>query len=190
MAAGKMDPVVSDPPFERWTKLECPGVGEVRRIDAVNMPELIHLAASDQLLSDLPWPDLRKIKDLDVEGCQFVTLDLYRAPTLESVFAGGSENLVALDAHGIASLGNLAFGGSPQLVAVDITGCTSLTYLYGVSCALDQATVDHILTELVAGGQTHGYMAIGMGANASPSDPDGLAMKAILIDRGWMINTN
>ena len=50
--------------------------------------------------------------------------------------------------------------------------------------------VDQLLADLVTNGATGGYLQLRGGTNSPPSDPDGLALKAILLDRGWTIYTN
>ena len=57
---------------------------------------------------------------------------------------------------------------------------------------LDPVTesVDQILSDVVGNGLTDGYLRIDGTGTAAPSDPDGLALKATLISRGWTVYTN
>ena len=89
-----------------------------------------------------------------------------------------------------AGLNNLDVYYCQSLVDLDITGCTNLRYIYAYGCAFDEAMVDQLLVDLAANGVTNGYLRINGGSNSPPSDPDGLALKAILIDRGWNIYHN
>ena len=99
-------------------------------------------------------------------------------------------SLVSVDAHGNTSLSDLDVYYCQSLAYLDVTGCTSLRYIYAYGCAFDEAMVDQLLADLVANGTTGGYLQLRGGTNAPPSDPDGLALKAILLDRGWTIYTN
>jgi len=53
-----------------------------------------------------------------------------------------------------------------------------------------QAAVDQILSDVVGNGLNDGYLRIDGTGTAAPSDPDGLALKATLISRGWTVYTN
>jgi hypothetical protein len=190
MRAWKTEPVITDPPMEQWTRLDLPSTGEVQRLDAVNMANLDRLYCDYNPLTTLPWHDLQGVDYLGIYGCQFETLELWRLPNLRYCYAGYNYSMVSLDAQNATTLTNLDIYYCYSLVYLDVTGCTSLRYVFAYGCAFDEAMVDQLLTDLVANGVLNGYLRIDGGTNAPPSDPDGLALKAILIDRGWTVYTN
>ena len=71
-----------------------------------------------------------------------------------------------------------------------MSGCTALRYVYASNAELDEAAVDQLLTDLVINAVSDGYLTISGGNNAPPSDPDGLALKTVLIDRSWNVYHN
>lgn len=183
-------PVVSDPPMHEWTLLQLPYDGSVTEITHMNMRNLQEMYCDYTPLTSLPWDELGTLNYLSIYGCAFVTLDLWQAPNLAYVYAGDNYELVTIDAHGNPTLNNLDVGYCNLLANLDISGCTNLRYVYASGCAFDEALVDQLLADLVANGVTNGYLRINSGTSAPPSDPDGLALKAILIDRGWSIYHN
>jgi len=183
-------PIVSKPPMREWSMLQLPYGGGITEITHINMRGLQELYCDDNPLTTLPWDELRNLYFLGIYYCAFVRLDLWQAPNLGYVYAGDNYNLVTVDAHGNTSLNNLDVYYCQSLVHLDITGCTNLRYIYAYGCAFDEAMVDQLLADLAANGVTNGYLRINGGGSAPPSDPDGLAIKAILIDRGWNIYTN
>jgi hypothetical protein len=106
------------------------------------------------------------------------------------VYAGGNYDLLLVDAHDNTSLNNLDVYYCTSLTDLDISGCTSLRYIYAYGCAFDEMLVGQLLADLIANGVSDGYLQINGGTNSPPSDPDGLAMMAVLIDRGWTVYTN
>jgi len=190
MRAWKMEPVIADPPVEQWHVLQLPRSGEVRHLTSLNMPGLNELRCDYSPLTTLPWNDLRNLCYLSIYGCQFEALDLWRLPNLGYCYAGSNYSLVSVDAHSNASLNTLDICYCQSLAYLDVTGCTSLRYIYAYGCAFDEAMVDQLLADLVTNGTTNGCLQLAGGTNAPPSDPDGLALEAILLDRGWTIYTN
>jgi len=162
-------PVVSDPPMREWYMLQLPWSGEVTEIRRLNMPDLQELYCDGNPLTALPWDELQN---------------------LYSCYAGDNYDLETVDAHDMPNLGDIDVYYCQSLTTLDISGCTNLSYIYAYGCAFDQAMVDQLLADLVANGATNGYLRISSGSSAPPSDPDGLALKAILIDRGWSIYHN
>jgi len=183
-------PVVSKPSMRDWTLLQLPYDGSVTEITHMNMRNLQEMYCDYNPLTTLPWDELGNLYYLGIYGCAFVTLDLWQAPNLGYVYAGDNYDLVTVDAHDNTTLNDLETSYCPLLANVDISGCTSLRYIYAYGCAFDEAMVDQLLADLVANGTTNGYLRINSGSSAPPSDPDGLALKAILIDRGWNIYHN
>jgi hypothetical protein len=190
MPAWKMEPVISDPPMEQWNMLQLPWSGGVLRLDGINMPNLQNLYCDGSPLTNLPWGDLRNLNVLGIYNCQFQALDLWRLPSVSHVYAGGNYALLTVDAHDNASLMTLDIYTCESLSNLDISGCTSFDSLYAYGCSFNESLVDQILGDLVATGVSDGYLQLYGGTNAPPSDPDGLAMMAVLIDRGWTVYTN
>ena len=183
-------PVVSEPPMREWYMLQLPWSGEVTEIRRLNMPGLQELYCDGNPLTDLPWDELQNLYYLSVYDCAFVTLDLWQMPNLYSCYAGDNYDLETVDAHDMSNIGDLDLYYCQSLTTLDISGCTNLGYIYAYGCAFDEAMVDQLLADLVANGTTGGYLRINSGSSAPPSDPDGLALKAVLIDRGWNIYHN
>ena len=190
MPAWKMEPIISDPPMEQWSMLQLPWSGGVRRLDGINMPNLQELYCDGNPLTNLPWGDLKNLNFLGIYNCQFQTLELWRLSSVSYVYAGDNYDLFSVDAHDNTSLNNLDVYYCTLLADLDISGCTSLRYIYAYGCAFDELLVDQILADLIANGVSDGYLRINGGTNSPPSDPDGLAMMAVLIDRGWNVYTN
>jgi len=190
MPAWKMEPIISDPAMEQWSRLQLPWSGGVRRLDGINMPNLQELYCDGNPLTNLPWGDLKNVNFLGIYDCQLQTLELWRLPSIMYVYAGDNYELLSVDAHDNTSLNNLDVYYCTSLVDLDISGCTSLRYIYAYGCAFDEVMVDQLFADLVANGVNDGYLRINGGASSPPSDPDGLAMMAVLIDRGWTVYTN
>lgn len=190
MPAWKIEPVISDPPMEQWSMLQLPWSGGVRRLDAINMPNLQNLYCDGNPLTNLPWGDLKNLNLLGIYNCQFQSLEIWRLSNISSVYVGGNADLFSVDAHGNASLINLDVYSCELLSNLDVSGCTSLRSLYAYGCAFDELLVDQLLADLIANGVSDGYLQISDGTTSPPSDPDGLAMMAVLIDRGWTVYTN
>ena len=183
-------PVVSKPQMLEWTLLQLPYDGSVTEITHMNMRNLEEMYCDYNPITSLPWDELGSLYYLGIYGCAFVMLDLWQAPNLGYVYASDNYDLVTVDAHDNTSLNDLDVSYCPLLTTIDISGCSNLGYIYAYGCAFDQAMVDQLLADLVANGTTNGYLRITSGSSAPPSDPDGLALKAILIDRGWNIYHN
>ena len=101
-----------------------------------------------------------------------------------------SPDLVEVDAHGNTSLCDLDLYYCESLVWMDLLGCIYLEAIYAYGCALPQAAVDQVLADLVANGTANGYLQLNGPGNAPPSNPGGIALKNILISRGWTVYTN
>lgn len=190
MPAWKAEPLITYPSMEQWPMLNLPWWGFVERIDGINMPNLTELYCDYQPLTTLPWNDLRNLNYLGVYNCAFEMLELWRLPNLYGCYADENYNLIEVDAHGNTNLSDLGVYYCQSLVSVNLQGCTNFHYLYAYGCALPQEAVDQLLADLVANGTTGGYLEMGGGSNAAPSDPDGIALKNILISRGWSIYGN
>ena len=190
MPAWKMEPVIAHPPMEQWYVLQLPWSGNIERLDGINMPNLSDLYCDHNQLTTLPWDDLQNLYYLGIYACSFETLELWRIGNLYSCWAGDNYDLVSVDAHDMQNLSSLDIYYCQSLTYLDVSGSTNMRYIYAYGCAFDEAMVDQLLTDLIANGTTNGYLRINGGTSAPPSDPDGLALKAILIDRGWSIYTN
>jgi len=190
MPAWKMEPIIADPPMEQWYMLQLPWSGDVQRLDGINMPNLYELYCDGNPLTTLPWNDVRNLYYLGIYYCAFETLELWRLPSLYYCWAGNNYNLVEVDARGNTSLSDLDVYWCQSLAWIDLLGCTNFRYLYAYGCALSQEAVDQVLVDLVANGTTNGYLQLNGPYNAPPSDPDGIALKNILISRGWLVYTN
>lgn len=183
-------PVVADPPMREWNILALPFDGTVNEVSRLDMPNLMELYCDGNPIDSLPWDALPSLVYLYAYSCNFIQMDLWQAPSLTYVYAGDNNNLIVLDAHDNISLDNIDFYGCTALSVIDLNGCTSLRYVYMQNCNFSVAAVDQMLTDLVNNGVTNGYLRINGGGSASPSNPDGLALKAILIDRGWNVYHN
>ncbi len=190
MPAWKAEALITYPPLEQWPMLVLPWSGFVQRIDGINMPNLIELICENQPLTTLPWNDLRNLISLDVYGSALIRLELWRLPKLNGCYASDSSTIIDVDAHGNTSITELNVYFCASLVSVNLQGCTNMRYLYLMGCALSQIMIDQVLTDMVAGGVTNGYLDMSSGTNAAPSNPDGIALKNTLISRGWTVTTN
>ena len=279
MAVWKQEPIICEPPMEQWSYFQFPYMGDIQRIDAINLPNLSELSLDSQAsLTEFPWQDVPNIQYLNLYYCGFVELPLWKIPALVSCYCYDNLNLLSVDAHGqvnltslnvsyssaltslnltgclglntlnlssLSSLANLDFSTcsnlssinlnysdgiteidlSPcsnlsncslsncdgltsinvsvcpnldrlylyrceQLTDVNLTGCGQLDYVYLRYMPFDQTAVDQILEDLVINDASDGYLRIDGTGTAAPSDPDGLALKATLISRGWTVYTN
>jgi hypothetical protein len=180
-------PLVSTPPMSQWSMLQLPWTGEVTEIKHVNMRNLRELYCDYTPLASLPWNELGALQYLYVYGTALATLELWQMPNLYSCYASDNYNLVTVDAHDAPTLSDLDVAYCQSLLTLNVLGCSNLRYIYAYGAALPQVAVDQVLSDLVTNGATSGYLQINGPYNAPPSDPDGLAQKAILISRGWTI---
>ena len=183
-------PVVADPPMREWTLVSLPWDSSVSEVSHINMPNLYEMYCDYNPIQSLPWGELPSLSYLSVYGCDFYELDLWKAPNLSYIYAGYNENLITVDAHDQTVIDSLDLYGCTAIESMDFSGCTSLRYIYAQNCNFSVAAVDQLLTDLVNNGGTNGYLRINGGGSASPSDPDGLALKAVLVDRGWNVYHN
>lgn len=191
MPAWNAEALIAHPPVEQWTMLTLPWEGFVERIDGLNMPNLrVLYCDNNSMLATLPWNDLKNLVTLGAYSCGLKTLELWRMPNLSGCYASENYSLTQVDAHGNSSLTNLDVYFCGALASINIRGCINLKYLYAYACSLPQTAVDQILTDLVVNGTTSGYVDLIGGNNAPPSSPDGIALKNVLISRGWTITTN
>jgi len=279
MAVWKQEPIICEPPMEQWSFFYFPYMGNLQRVDAMNMPNLSELYLDSQAsLTEFPWQDVPSLQYLNLYYCGFVELPLWKIPALEYCYCYDNYSLLSVDAHGQTNLTSLNVSYSTAVTAVNVTGCTglntinlsslsslanldistcsalaslnlnscdgittlatascpslnrlslyycdgftaldisnhvplenlylyrceslgdvnligcdSLDYIYIRYCPLDQAAVDQILSDVVGNGLNDGYLRIDGTGTAAPSDPDGLALKATLISRGWTVYTN
>jgi len=109
----------------------------------------------------------------------------------------GAASLTAVYFDTVRKCTSMAFGFafcttlSTFLVTDTANGFDEITNLAGafVSCALSQASVDHILLLCVNGGQSTVTLGLNGGTNATPS-ATGLDYKATLVSRGWTVIHN
>lgn len=153
---------------------------------------------SNPLLTTISFDALVTVTTSALNCAANVALTTFNAPLLTTI--------VSLSLSGCTSLTTLSL---PSLVtasglnAMNCSGCTALTtvslpnYLPSntraqnfSNCALDQASVDHILARCVANAAyVSGTISLNGGTNATPSAA-GLADKATLVARGCTVNTN
>ncbi|NLE59418.1 MAG: hypothetical protein GX616_13735 [Planctomycetes bacterium] len=183
-------PIVSTPPMREWYMLQLPWSGEVSEIKHVNMRNLQELYCDYSQLTTLPWDELKNLYYLGIYGCYFTSLELWQMPNLYSCYADENYGLVWVDAHDLANLGDLNLYYCQSLTDLDVSGCSNLRYIYAYGCAFDEAMVDQLLADLVANGTTNGYLQMNGPYNSPPSSPDGVALKNILISRGWSVYTS
>ena len=183
-------PIVSQPPMREWTFLSLPWDSSVTEVSHFNMPNLNELYCDYNPIESLPWDELPSLSSISLYGCSLTELDLWKAPNLSYVYAGDNNNLITVDAHDNTVLENLDVYGCTAIEYIDISGCTSLRYIYAQNCNFSLAAVDQVLAHLVNNGVTNGYLRINGGGSSAPSNPDGLALKAILVSRSWNIYHN
>ncbi len=181
-------PVVSTPPMRTWYLLQLPNSSGITELKRINMPGLEELYCDGNPLTTLPWDDVQGLNYLGAYYSSFVTLELWRLPQLYALYASDSPLLETIDARDHANLSSLDLYYCYALTTLDISGCPNLQYIYTYDCGMSEAMVDQLLTDLVGNGTEDGYADLS-GNNAPPSNPDGLALKAILISRGWTIYT-
>lgn len=183
-------PIVADPPMHEWNFIATPWDGSLNEISHINMPHLAEIYLDYSGITSLPWDEMPSMQYLSIYGCNFTTLELWQMPNITYVYGSYNANLVTVDAHDSTTLIELNASYCSSLTSIDVSGCTTLAYLYLDGCGFDEAMVDQLLADLVANSTTNGYLALNGGSNAPPSDPGGLALKAILIDRGWNVYTS
>ncbi|HRR86588.1 MAG TPA: hypothetical protein P5316_16375 [Phycisphaerae bacterium] len=183
-------PVVSTPPMREWTLLQLPYDGSITEIKHINMRNLQEMYCDYNQMTTLPWDELQNLYYLGIYNCAFITLELWQMPNLYSCYAGDNYNLESVDAHDMPNLGDLDIYYCQSLTNLDVSGCSNLRYIYAYGCAFDEAMVDQLLTDLVANGTTNGYLQVNGPYNSPPSNPDGVALKNILISRGWSVYTS
>ena len=94
------------------------------------------------------------------------------------------DNLHSIIVMGLTSLTNLYCNSCGALTNLNVTGCTNLTYVDSSSGNLSQSVVDAVLSELVTNGAHNGTCDVD---NNNPASSAGLASKAILVSRGWVV---
>lgn len=183
-------PVVADPPMREWNILALPFDGTVNEVSRLDMPNMMEMYCDGNPLPSLPWDELPSLVYLYAYSCNFTEMNLWQSPSLQYVYSGGNNNLISLDAHDNTSLSYIGCDNCTALSFIDLSGCTALRNVYMQTCNFSVAVVDQVLTDLVNNGAINGTVRLNGGGSASPSNPDGLALKAILIDRGWNVYHN
>jgi len=130
------------------------------------------------------WTELRLPMDI-------ISLGPVYMPMLQNVDAPSrTAAFVSMDVSGSPSLTVVTGAGSPGLVDVRLARCPLLATVRLMHTALPTPAVDQVLADLVGNG-TLGGLCLIYGMNVGlPSNPDGLALKAILVGRGWTMVTN
>lgn len=142
-------------------------------------------------LTELEVSTCSALSNLNLNSCDGITmLATASCPSLNRISLNYCDGFTALDISNHTPLENLYLYHCDSLGDVNLTGCDSLDYISIRYCPLDQAAVDQILSDVVGNGLNNGYLRIDGTGTAAPSDPDGLALKATLISRGWTVYTN
>ncbi len=183
-------PIVSNAPMREWNFVSLPWDGSVTEVSHINMPNMTDMYCDYNPIQSLPWDEMPSLYNISLYGCNFIEMDLWQAPNLAYVYASENINLITIDAHDNTALDSLDLSNCTSLSFMDFSGCINLRYLYAYNCNFSVAAVDQILTDLVNNGTTNGSLQMNGGGSASPSNPDGLALKAILINRGWNVYHN
>ncbi len=182
-------PIISTPPMREWSSLNLAYSTDVTELRQINMPNLQNLNCDGIPLSTLPWADLQSLVYLGVYGCSFVTLEVWRLPNLQAIFASDIAPLQVFDAHDHPNLSNIDLNYCHSLTTIDVSGCPNVQSIYAYDCGFDTPLVDQLLADLVANGTSDGYVDVSGISNSPPSNPDGLAYRTILISRGWTVYT-
>jgi hypothetical protein len=111
-------------------------------------------------------------------------------PNLSRISLYSCDAFTELDVNSHANLDQVYIYRCESISDIDLSGCEKLDSVYFRYCSLDEAAVDQVLDDLVANGLPDGYLRIDGTNTAAPSDPEGLALKATLISRGWTVYTN
>jgi len=142
-------------------------------------------------LTELEVTTCSALSNLNLNSCDGITtLATSSCPSLNRISLNYCDGFTSLDISNHAPLENLYLYHCDLLGDVTLTGCDSLDYIYIRYCPLDQPAVDQILSDVVGNGLNDGYLRIDGTGTAAPSDPDGLALKATLISRGWTVYSN
>jgi hypothetical protein len=143
------------------------------------------------LLTELDISTCSALASLNLNSCDGITsLVTSSCPSLNRLSLYYCDGFTALDISNHVPLENLYLYRCESLGDVNLVGCASLDYISIRYCPLDQAAVDQILSDVVGNGLNNGYLRIDGTGTAAPSNPDGLALKATLISRGWTVYTN
>ncbi|HNX25932.1 MAG TPA: hypothetical protein PKK48_00840 [Phycisphaerae bacterium] len=131
MGAWKQESVICDPPIEEWSHFQFPYDGSIRRIDAINLPNLYDLSLDNQShLTEFPWQDVPNLQLLSVYNSGFTELPIWKISSLTNCYCFDNASLLSVDAHGQTNLLSLDVSSAAALTAVNITGCTGLNSLY------------------------------------------------------------
>ncbi len=183
-------PIVSNAPMREWNFVSLPWDSSVTEISHINMPNLTDMYCDYNPIQSLPWDEMPSLNNISLYGCNFIEMDLWKAPNLSYVYASYNQSLITIDAHDQTVLNSLDLYECTAIESMDFSGCTNLSYIYAQNCNFSVAAVDQLLADLVNNGVTNGTLYINNGGSASPSNPDGLALKAILINRDWNVYHN
>lgn len=117
--------------------------------------------------------------------------------TIASITLSGISTLTTVDLPALETgvyqmMGALSFNNNSSLTTLNIPSLINLPLYIGFQWnnnAFSQATVDHILSRMVASNAVNGTINLSGGTSAAPS-ATGLAAKATLEGRGWTVVTN
>lgn len=121
-------------------------------------------------------------------------IGILNLPNLTDCFtrfrAAAEPNLTSISIPSVTgTVTQFVITGNPLLTVMTLPATLTTANFDGSACALNQATVDAVLSGLVAGGQNNGTCALDGGTNATPSVA-GLVNKATLVGNGWTVTNN
>lgn len=188
MAAGKLEPLICDIPFELWPTLDFSMDHSLQDLYGLNMPGLRRLTIDSTTISHLPYGGLKNVHYLTLYGGTFGEIEVFRLPDIkEACFYWTTATFI--NAHDCVDMTNLNFTSSANLTSVNIENCASLRYLNGSGCALNLDAINHITYHLMLNGVVSGSLDLRYGSNSPPSHIAETHI-ASLISRGWTVYTN
>lgn len=188
MAAGKIEPVICDTPFELWPNLQFVMGHGMNELYEINMPNLSYLGIDSAGISRLPYSSLKKLDSITMYGANLGALELCKMPNIRVVNLT-ADGITSLDANGCSNMERLNISSNTNLTGINIENCSSLDYLNADYCSLSLNDVNHITYFLVQYGVTNGDLYLRYGNNSPPSQIADTNISC-LIGRGWKVYTN
>ncbi len=154
-------------------------------LDVSELPFLTQLFLNDCNVSVLDVSNMPALQILKCEDNNISVLDVSSASGMEILNCGGN-SIAVLDVSGMEDLEFLVCPGNDIGVLV-VDNASGLEELICTSNSMTETEIDTILASIVASGAEEGD-TIMSGNNAAPSAA-GEVSKAILIGRGWLVET-